>query len=128
MKPLTYRQEFFCQAFVQGGNASYAAGDAGYTSGSRRQQGWRLMKTARIQDRIREIQAGMAHHHGRDHEVLLGKLENIYRGAIENHQYHAATRAIEAQARLSARMQPAAGDAALKSPAHPATSPVLVKM
>jgi len=33
---------------------------------------------------------------------LIGKLENIYRRAIENHQYHAATRAIEAQARLAA--------------------------
>ena len=39
---------------------------------------------------------------GGDRDVLIGKLENIYRRAIENHQYHAATRAIEAQARLGA--------------------------
>ena len=57
MKTLTYRQECFCQAFVQGGNASHAAISAGYRPRSRRQQGWRLMKTARIRDQIREIQA-----------------------------------------------------------------------
>ena len=97
IKTLTYRQECFCQAFVQSGNASHAAISAGYRPRSRRQQGWRLMKTARI----REIQAAMAGDHGRDREVLIGKLENIYRRTVENHQYHAATRAIEAQARLS---------------------------
>ena len=135
MKMLTYRQECFCQAFVQGGNASHAAISAGYRPRSRRQQGWRLMKTARIRDRIREIQAAMAGDHGRDREVLIGKLENIYRRAVENHQYHAATRAIEAQARLS-MMAPPRQDAAATDgepagsarSAGPAASPVLVKM
>ena len=140
MKPLNYRQECFCQAFVQGGNASHAAVTAGYTRRSRRQQGWRLLKTRRIAERIREIQADMAAGHGRDHDILIGKLENIYRRAIENHQYHAATRAIEAQARLAAMAAPgkknAYGGAPDRGTAAPpaaagdpsASNPVLVKM
>jgi phage terminase small subunit len=127
MKTLSYRQENFCQLFVRDGNASSAAHYAGYRPSSRRQQGWRLMKTARIRDRIREIQIGLAGDHGRDRDVLIGKLENIYRRAIENHQYHAATRAIEAQARLSAMASPRAEDAD-GGEKSPAASPVLVKM
>ncbi len=117
---------------MQGGNASLAAISAGYKSRWRAQQGWRLMKTQRITGRIREIQAGLAQDHGRDRDVLIGKLENIYRRAIENHQYHAATRAIEAQARLAAmapvRKDDGDGDADADNDTGPAAAPALVKM
>lgn len=128
MKPLTYRQKCFCQAFVQGGNASLAAASAGYRPRSRAQQGWRLMKTRRIAERIRDIQAGLATEHGRDRDVLIGKLENIYRRAIENHQYHAATRAIEAQARLSAMAPLPKEDGRDAAEKPSAAGPALVKM
>ncbi len=132
MKALTYRQESFCQAFVQEGNASHAAITAGYTPRSRRQQGWRLMKTRRIAERIRDIQAGLAQDHGRDRDVLIGKLENIYRRAMENHQYHAATRVIEAQARLAAlasvRGADADGEAKPAAAGAPSAGPSLVEM
>ena len=109
-----------------GGNASHAAMDAGYKPRSRAQQGWRLMKTRRIAERIREIQVGLAT--GRDRDVLIGKLENIYRRAIENHQYHAATRAIEAQARLGAMAPVCGGTTASDGESSAAAGPSLVKM
>ena len=34
-------------------------------------------------------------------DVLLGKLENVYRRAIEDHHFYAAARAIELQAKLT---------------------------
>ena len=113
---------------MQEGNASHAAITAGYTPRSRRQQGWRLMKTRRIAERIRDIQAGLAQDHGRDRDVLIGKLENIYRRAIENHQYHAATRAIEAQARLGAMAPVCGGTTASDGESSAAAGPSLVKM
>ena len=100
--------------------------DAGYKPRSRAQQGWRLMKTRRIAERIREIQVGLST--GRDRDVLIGKLENIYRRAIENHQYHAATRAIEAQARLGAMAPVCGGTTASDGESSAAAGPSLVKM
>ena len=57
-------------------------------------------KTERIRARIREIQSGLAADHGRDMDVLLGKLEIVYRRAIEDHHFYAAARAVELQAKL----------------------------
>ena len=65
---------------------------------------------------------------GRDRDVLIGKLENIYRRAIENHQYHAATRAIEAQARLGAMAPVCGGTTASYGESSAAAGPSLVKM
>ena len=40
----------------------------------------------------------------RETGVLLGKLENVYNRAIEDHHYVAAARAVEIQARLAGLM------------------------
>ena len=101
MRSLNPRQERFCHAFVYWANATHAAHDAGYASPSSKKQGYRLLKTARIRDRIREIQAGLSRDHGCDPDTLIGKLENVYRRAVEDHHFYAAVRAIEAQARLA---------------------------
>ncbi len=103
MRPLNPRQERFCQSFVLCPNASYAARDAGYESTWARKQGSRLMTTARIRARIREIQTEMARDHGLGRDALIGKLEVIYRRAIEDHHFTAAVRAVEAQARLGGK-------------------------
>lgn len=99
---LTYRQERFCRAFVRYGNAATAAFEAGYAPRWTAQHGYRLLQHSRIRARIAEIQAGMAHDACRDMDVLLGKLENVYRRALEDHNFHAAVRAVDIQAKLRA--------------------------
>jgi len=107
--PLTPRQERFCQAFVVYATAATAAAEAGYARTNTRQYGSRLLKTDRIRARIREIQSDLAADHGRDIDVLLGKLEIVYRRAIEDHHFYAAARAVELQAKLGgmAKLPPA---------------------
>jgi len=99
---LTHRQERFCRAFVEHGSASTAAFAAKYAPQWTGQHGYRLLKQPRIRARIAEIQAEMAEEACRDTEVLLGKLEAVYRRALENHHFHAAARAIDLQNRMRA--------------------------
>ena len=127
-KPLRARHEAFCQYFVLGGNATYAARAAKYSPQSSRNQGYRLMRQPRIVARIGEIRRGLARAYAIDAEVLLGKLEAIYQRAVEDHHFHAAVRAVEAQARIAdraGRPEPANPSTAEKAssavPPHPAT-------
>ena len=113
MLELTARQERFCRAFVDLANGAYAAREAGYAPGSARQQGNRLLKDRRVRSRIADIQAETAEESCRETDVLLGKLETVYRRAMANHHFHAAARAVELQAKLTglkaARTAPDAG-------------------
>lgn len=102
MKRLKPRQERFCHRFVECSNASIAARIAGYPPQSSRNAGFRLLRQPRILERIVALQSEMAERHCRDVSALLGKLEVVYRRAIENHQFSAAARAIELQAKLAA--------------------------
>ena len=106
--PLNPRQERFCQGFVVYATAATAAIEAGYSRKWSRKQGYRLLRTDRIRARIREIQSSLAAGHGRDMDVLLGKLEVVYCRAIEDHHFYAAARAVELQAKLGgvARLPP----------------------
>ena len=121
--PLNYRQERFCHIFVEYGCAAVAAIDAGYKRGSARQQGWRLLQDRRVNERIGEIQAELAGQAGNSRDVLMGKLEVVYRRALRDHHFHAAARAVEVQAWLggfaSALRNPARlGDTVAKSRAN----------
>jgi len=100
-KPLRSRHEAFCQHFVLGGNATYAAMKAGYTRKWASNQGYRLMRQEAIRVRIGEIRSTLARAYCLDADVLLGKLEAIYQSAHENNQFHAAARAVEIQARIA---------------------------
>ncbi len=100
MKSLTPRQERFCHEFVNWAQGAVAAREAGYQAKWSRKQGSRLLATARIRARIREIQAQLARDGGADMETLIGKLEVVYRRAIEDHHFYAAARAVELQAKL----------------------------
>ena len=99
-KLLTTRQERFCHAFVHYATASAAAREAGYARGSAKQQGYRLLRTGRVRARIRALHAQLCRDQGQDPEVLIGKLENVYRRAIEDQNFPTAARAVELQARL----------------------------
>ena len=104
-KPLRPRHEAFCQHFVLGGNATYAARAAKYSPQSSKNQGYRLMRQPRIRARVADIRRELARDYALDAEVLLGKLETLYQRANEDHHFHAAVRAVEAQARISDRVK-----------------------
>ncbi len=117
MISLKARQERFCRRFVELANAAQAARAAGYSLNGAKVAGHRLLRHPRIARRIAEIEAETARLHSRDGDVLIGKLENVYRRAIVDHLFHAAARAVDLQARihgLTARFAPSAdadGDA-----------------
>lgn len=98
--------ERFCHEFVLWAQGAVAAREAGYSAASARKQGSALLKTERIRARIRDIQTELARDAGADTDALIGKLEVVYRRAIEDHHFYAAARAVELQAKL-ARMAPA---------------------
>ena len=114
-RPLNLRQERFCQAYVLHPNAAAAARQAGYADVSARQQGWRLLATRRIRARLAEIQNQLARDIADGLDPFIGKLEVIYRQALEDRRTLAAVRAVEAQARLvrlKNRLPPPAEEAA----------------
>ena len=101
MSRLKAKHERFCRNFVEYANATLAAKTAGYTPASARNAGYRLLRHPRIVARITELQGEMAEAHCRNLDILLGKLETVYRRAVEDHHFAAAARAIELQARLA---------------------------
>ena len=100
-KPLNPRQERFCHYFVLYACASVAAAEAGYSRKSAKHQGYRMLRTRRVRDRIRALHAEACRDQAGDTEALIGKLENVYRRAVQDHHFHTAARAVELQARLS---------------------------
>jgi hypothetical protein len=111
MAQLKSRQERFCRKFVEFGTATAAAVAAGYAPKYASNAGYRLMRHPRILRRIAEIEteAGEAHCDTRD--VLLGKLETVFRRAVVDHQFATAARAVDLQARLRGFIGPAAATA-----------------
>ncbi|MDA0307032.1 MAG: terminase small subunit [Proteobacteria bacterium] len=105
-KSLSPRHEAFCQHYVLSGNATGAAANAGYSPMSLRNQGYRLTHRADTRARIADIRRGMARAYCLDTEVLLGKLEAIYQCANERGNFHAATRAVDLQARIVRNLAP----------------------
>ena len=101
MKRLKTRQERFCERFVDLGNAAAAAKAAGYLPASARNTGYRLLRDPRVISRIAALQEQMADTHCRQVDILLGKLETVFRRALDDHQFSAAARAIELQAKLA---------------------------
>ena len=105
LKPLTPRQERFCHYFVLYACASVAASEAGYARKSAKNQGYRMLRTGRVRDRIRELHAEACRDQAGDTEALIGKLENVYRRAVQDHHFHTAARCVELQARLATLKQ-----------------------
>ena len=114
-RPLTLRQERFCQAFVIDPVAARAAREAGYSREWAGKIGWRLLKSDRIRARLLEIQTDLARELNDGLDPFIGKLEVIYRQAVADRRTLAAVRAVELQARLARlkhRLPPPAEEAA----------------
>ncbi len=133
MAKLTVRQERFCRRFVESANAAAAAREAGYAPQHARTTAHKLLSLPRITERITMLQLQTANVHGQQREVLIAKLESVFRQAIEDNQFHAAARAVDLQAKLagfattraSPRATAAAGakPPAAPSPGDPSVSP-----
>jgi len=104
-KPLRPRQERFCQLYAVIGNASDAAWQAGYTFADSRNRGYRLLRRPEIQARVAELQRDLARAIRFDAEMMLGKLEGIYRQAVQGGYYNAAARIVEIQARVAGHLR-----------------------
>lgn len=131
-RPLNPRQERFCHYFVLYACASVAAIEAGYSPPSSKHQGYRLLRSGRVRERIRALHAEHCRDlGGGDTEALIGKLENVYRRAVQDHHFHTAARCIELQARLASMKKRRDALPALPLPAlstSPARPPLDNKM
>ena len=108
MTKLKSRHERFCRKFVELGSAAVAARAAGYAPGSSNNTGYRLIRHPRIGRRIAEIEAETGEAHSGNRDVLLGKLETVFRRAIVDHNFATAARAVDLQARLRGFIGPGA--------------------
>lgn len=95
------RKEKFCRRYVGSLNAAAAARHAGYAPQSCRTSAYRLLREPAVQARIAELQAEDARQVGDQTETLVGKLESVFRLAVEYHHFSAAVRIVEMQARLA---------------------------
>lgn len=107
---LTLRQERFCRAYVEWGSATTAARQAKYAPQWAANHGYRLLRQPRIRARIAQVQAEMAAESCRHGDVLLGKLEAVYRRALNERHFHAAARAVDLQAKLALRFAQLPGE------------------
>ncbi len=121
---LSHRQERFCRAYVEWGCASTAARAARYAPRWAANHGYRLLKQPRIRARIAGIQAEIAHDACRHGDVLLGKLEMVYRRALQDRSFYAAARAVDLQAKLAMQFARTAGAGATGLIAGPMAEPV----
>jgi hypothetical protein len=95
---LTIRQNDFCAHYVATGNAGAAARAAGYSERAAYNQGYRLLKDARVQARIRAVQTEIAD--GVEPGMVLGRLDELYERAERKGDYRAAARILESMSRL----------------------------
>lgn len=98
-KPLSFRQEKFCEHYALVGNAAEAARQAGYAERSAKNHGSRLLGDARIRDRIYAIRVNRAMKFGP--VMAFARLESLFFKATEKGDIRAAARILTLQARLA---------------------------
>lgn len=106
MPALKLRHERFCRSYLECANATVAARNAGYAPMSARNTGYRLLRRPAILERLRELQHEIAQRECRETDIMLSKLEIVYRRAIDDRHFSAAARAVELQAKLAGAIAP----------------------
>jgi len=92
---LNDKQEKFCQAYVLHRNATEAAKAAGYASASANNQGYRLLQSDEIVERIRDLEQELE----TDVDVIE-EIENQYAYAKANGHTNSALKALELLSRV----------------------------
>jgi hypothetical protein len=98
-RPLNRRQEKFCAHYALSGNAAEAARLAGYAEPSAKNHGFRLLRDARVADRVYAMRVGRAIKFGP--VMAFTRLENLFFKASEAGDFRGAAHILTLQARLS---------------------------
>ena len=85
MKELTYKQKQFADAYIQYGNATKAAKDAGYSQKSAYSQGQRLLKKVEVQTYIEGRMDALQSERIASQTEVLEMLTAILRGEQKGH-------------------------------------------
>ena len=109
---LNERQELFCRYYVRRPVGAEAVRSAGYEGAA--VQACRLLDRTEIRTRVAALRADVARLHCRDEDAILAKLEAVFTQAVEDHQFHAAARALTLQARIARILPERAGGADVK--------------
>lgn len=98
-RPLNRRQEKFCVHYALTGNAAEAARAAGYSERWAANQGFRLARDPRIDDRVYRMRVNQAIKFGP--VMAFTRLEELFRRASEAGDFRGAAHILTLQARLS---------------------------
>ena len=92
---LNNKQEKFCQAYVLHRNATEAAKAAGYSAGSANNQGYRLLQSDEIQERVTQLEQELE-----TNVDVISEIEKQYTYAKENGHTNSAIKALELLSRV----------------------------
>ena len=92
---LNTKQEKFCQAYVLHRNATEAARAAGYSAGSANNQGYRLLQSDEVTERIHELEQELE-----TNVDVIEEIESQYTYAKTNGHTNSAIKALELLSRI----------------------------
>jgi len=92
---LNTEQEKFCQAYVLHRNATEAARAAGYSAGSANNQGYRLLQSDEVTERIHELEQELE-----TNVDVIEEIESQYTYAKTNGHTNSAIKALELLSRI----------------------------
>ena len=92
---LNNKQEKFCQAYVLHRNATEAAKAAGYSAGSANNQGYRLLQSDEVQERVTQLEQELE-----TNVDVISEIEKQYTYAKENGHTNSAIKALELLSRV----------------------------
>ena len=95
MKPLTERQEVFCNEFIKDLNAVQAAIRAGYSTQHAKKNAYTLLRQARISERIAELKGESIKRTKIEADDILRRLVRIAERTEQEGDYNAAIRSLE---------------------------------
>lgn len=99
-KELSPQQVSFIDSYLQHGNATRAAIDAGYSTASARSTGCRLLKNEIVAEHIGREQRKVMTKSGYGLKACLQEAEEMRQFAIETKNANAAVKAVELKAKL----------------------------
>ena len=95
MKPLTERQEVFCNEFIKDLNAVQAAIRAGYSTQHAKKHAYTLLRQPRISERISELKGDSIKRTKIEADDILRRLVRIAERTEQEGDYNAAIRSLE---------------------------------
>ena len=95
MKPLTERQEVFCNEFIKDLNAVQAAIRAGYSTQHAKKNAYTLLRPPRISERISELKGDSIKRTKIEADDILRRLVRIAERTEQEGDYNAAIRSLE---------------------------------